>query len=157
MWWICAMIFCVCLPGIMENSVNGLGKIVGFYYQLYVWKVNIQCTYLWWRSLPLPGCRRPWRRSPSTRRPCPATSTTSYSDTRSRMSSSSASCRSGSAPPVCPSWTTLRCTQWRRCCNAHSVSYRYVRSGQRAPNILKSPRISLVTMDAFFSTVYSFA
>ena len=30
-----SMIFCVCLPGIMENSVNCCGKVTEFYYQIY--------------------------------------------------------------------------------------------------------------------------
>ena len=30
------MIFCVCLPGIMENSVNCHGKIMEFYFQISV-------------------------------------------------------------------------------------------------------------------------
>ena len=30
------MIFCVCLPGIMENNVHFLGKVMEFYYQISV-------------------------------------------------------------------------------------------------------------------------
>ena len=34
MWWICTMIFCVCLPG-MKNNINCQGKIMGM---LFLWK-----------------------------------------------------------------------------------------------------------------------
>ena len=33
---ICMMIFYVCLPGIMENSVNCQGKVMEFYYLIFV-------------------------------------------------------------------------------------------------------------------------
>ena len=34
--FVCVMIFCVGLPGIMENSVNCHGKVMEFYYQISV-------------------------------------------------------------------------------------------------------------------------
>ena len=40
MWWIRAMIFCVCLPGIMENSINYHGRVMEFYYQIPVGTLN---------------------------------------------------------------------------------------------------------------------
>ena len=60
------------------------------------------------------------------RRLCRATSITSCWVTRLRMLSSSASCRSDSVPPDCPSSTTRRCMLSRPYCSALSASFRYV-------------------------------
>ena len=44
------MIFCVGLPGIMENSVNCHGKVMELYYQISVGTlyVYISRMYCWW-------------------------------------------------------------------------------------------------------------
>ena len=61
MCWICAMIFCVCLPGIVENGVSCHGKVLEFYYQIsvrtvewhWIGKVNIQAaiTYVQYKLM----------------------------------------------------------------------------------------------------------
>ena len=35
---------CVCLPDIMENSINCHGKILEFYYQISVGTVSVYCV-----------------------------------------------------------------------------------------------------------------
>ena len=40
------MIFCVCLPGIVENSVNCHGKVMEFYYKIYVSQSHSMYIYL---------------------------------------------------------------------------------------------------------------